>query len=1393
MDDIMKGNSEASPKGNARSAALSWPWVWAALALLFVATIGEILQSTDPGSSTHRTIMHSWAHPIESNARLRLPFVSASLNSLTFHQDGLHGLAVGSGGGIIATEDGGETWVPQSSSDMPVTLLSVALLNDGQRAWAVGYEGVIVATQDGGKTWARQASGTSQTLRSVTMLNDGQHGWAVGDTGLIIATQDGGRTWVHQTTVGRALQSLVFLGDGRRGWAVGSSGAIFSTQDGGKTWVSQSLAASLQFYSTAFLGDGMRGWVVGDAGVILSTDDGGRTWRPQVSGTTRELNCVTFLSGGQRGWAVGDDGVVVSTKDGGNTWRAQDSRTTQRLKSVTFLSDGKHGWAVGTEGAIVVTQDGGETWAPQSRGAMPSLGALALAGDTYGWAVGDAGEILSTKDGGNTWRRQTSPTSQTLHSVTFPRDERVGWAVGEKGEIVATRDGGITWREQSTGKFGALFSVGFSRDGLHGWAVGDAGVIIATRDGGTTWQRQASPTTKALHSVYFSPEGQYGWAVGEEGEIVVTQDGGTHWRRQVSGTTRWLESVDFLNDRQHGWAVGDSGEILATADGGEHWEEEVSGTTQGLYSVEFLSDGRRGWAVGNRGEVVSTEDGGSHWARRNSGTTQSLLAVSFLGNGQRGWAVGVGEAIIATHDGGQTWHPAERYVRYPAPWYWALVVICGSLVWIAWLRRRSGGPEGIADVAASDGAVSSFDDDRLEFGGLARGISRFLRNPETRPPLTVAITGDWGTGKSSLMQLVRADLQRFGCRPVWFNAWHHQKEEHLFAALLGAVQAQALPPFWTPSGIQFRANLLWLRSKKHFFISLSVFAVVSGLFGYAATQGSPIAAVTTVMKYLAEKENTSRDRTGSHAIVTDAGRTQSATSFEAPSEPFPTIPRASLIASLIALLMATGAVMKGAKAFGINPAVLLAEARQIIGFSIATAQNDFRTIFARQFSEVTEAMPSRLVVIIDDLDRCRPESLHEIMEAVNFLTSAGECIVIFGMATDRVQAALGLAFREIARDLVIVPPDAVNSPSDPQIAEAVEREKRIAYARDYLQKLVNLEIKVPARHDIAPDQLLLLTSKRTRKWFADVWRTLLSPWPAYLAATAITLGAILGQTFGQSQLPAADAAPMVYEKIDNSVPPGETDKSSEFKIGQRETRALIPLGPHFSFQAGTSQSLTSTIGSIVLAFLIFSLTLLAVVLRGVRKGIVEVRDSADFKKALTIWSREVATEHRTPRAIKRFGNRIRYFAMLQQAEGSNDSLGTIVKKNVIAWLPERIARHFIHKPQEIKHPDALEDHQLIAMGAYFEIYGTGWREQINRAMYFSIGPTSSEQSSLFYAAKKHREEFDVPWPPTEAEQNVFEKLLEGIRLGGDPLKLDPRSESTIRWKVGEAPGPDDEN
>lgn len=54
-------------------------------------------------------------------------------------------------------------------------------------------------------------------------------------------------------------------------------------------------------------------------------------------------------------------------------------------------------------------------------------------------------------------------------------------------------------------------------------------------------------------------------------------------------------------------------------------------------------------------------------------------------------------------------------------------------------------------------------------------------------PMTIAIQGDWGTGKTSMMNLVRSRLTDLGIESVWFNTWQFSQfnlQEDVPVALL---------------------------------------------------------------------------------------------------------------------------------------------------------------------------------------------------------------------------------------------------------------------------------------------------------------------------------------------------------------------------------------------------------------------------------------------------------------------------------------------------------------------------------------------------------------------------------------------------------------------------------
>lgn len=577
---------------------------------------------------------------------LRWYDISAVFNSVHFGVEPSNGWAVGEGGNIVATTDGGKTWVAQSSGT-GVSLQSVHFATDAMTGWAVGDLGTIIATTDGGKTWKPQMSRSESmlsllgsSLSSVHFAADAMTGWAVGKGGTIVSTTDGGKNWLPQTSgIGTSLNSVHFAEDGKTGWAVGDFGTIVVTTDGGRIWSAQTSGTGVHLKSVYFAADAITGWVVGDFGTIVATIDGGNTWVPQSSGVGAPLSSVHFTTA-RVGWAVGGS-AIVATADGGKTWVVQTTGTEVELNSVRFSADAKSGWAVGYLGTILATTDGGGTWVTQTRGARAAMSSVHFTTDgKSGWAVGENGTITATNNGGRTWTNQKSNTDEWLNSVHFVGNAMSGWAVGDFGTIVATTDGGRTWTVQTSGTRLSLSSVYFAAATKTVWMVGDNGTIFTSVDGGKNWSTQTVGSGAWLNSVHFAKDAQSGWVVGESGTIFATTDGGKTWTTQASGTKAWLKSVHFPADSKTGWVVGEFGTILNTTDGGKTWVKQTIGKENSLSSVRFTADAKTGWASGGDGKFVTTTDGGRTWAVQTGGTETPLSSLHFSAETKIGWAVG---------------------------------------------------------------------------------------------------------------------------------------------------------------------------------------------------------------------------------------------------------------------------------------------------------------------------------------------------------------------------------------------------------------------------------------------------------------------------------------------------------------------------------------------------------------------------------------------------------------------------------------------------------------------------------------------------------------------------------------------------------------------------------
>ena len=76
---------------------------------------------------------------------------------------------------------------------------------------------------------------------------------------------------------------------------------------------------------------------------------------------------------------------------------------------------------------------------------------------------------------------------------------------------------------------------------------------------------------------------------------------------------------------------------------------------------------------------------------------------------------------------------------------------------------KSTEPTGCPDVPIAD-----IKDDRFNVGQYINGLSSFILTCDT--PMTVSIQGDWGSGKTSMMNMVDANIRNLAL-PIWFNTW----------------------------------------------------------------------------------------------------------------------------------------------------------------------------------------------------------------------------------------------------------------------------------------------------------------------------------------------------------------------------------------------------------------------------------------------------------------------------------------------------------------------------------------------------------------------------------------------------------------------------------------------
>jgi hypothetical protein len=312
----------------------------------------------------------------------------------------------------------------------------------------------------------------------------------------------------------------------------------------------------------------------------------------------------------------------------------------------------------------------------------------------------------------------------------------------------------------------------------------------------------------------------------------------------------------------------------------------------------------------------------------------------------------------------------------------------------------------------ADKPVEPAEPDALSFGAYADALALLMDTEDTNTPLTIAINGPWGSGKTSLAKMTEGrlaigsdwDAPHVVC---WFDAWANDDAPHLGAAFAAAV-AKAVNEqryWWVRLAMPLPSVMLspeqrWVRRLWYGGLAL-VLAAMAVFWPTGNSLLAPFAHPATA--------------------VSDLGHGSAATRLAWPA--------LAVVVILLAQRLAPSiqGVARWIGAPGSEAARgSMADASGQLGHLIKQALRGRR----------------RLIIFVDNLERCRPPRAVEVCEVVSQLIGHPDVVTV--LIGDMDTIALSAEIKYAALETV-----------------SAKTGETGAYGRAYLEKLIQIQLRLP--------------------------------------------------------------------------------------------------------------------------------------------------------------------------------------------------------------------------------------------------------------------------------------------------------------------------------------------
>jgi len=290
-----------------------------------------------------------------------------------------------------------------------------------------------------------------------------------------------------------------------------------------------------------------------------------------------------------------------------------------------------------------------------------------------------------------------------------------------------------------------------------------------------------------------------------------------------------------------------------------------------------------------------------------------------------------------------------------------------------------------------------------------------LINESKDEPISLGIHGDWGAGKSSVLEMVEHELEsnkEVEC--IRFNGWKHQGFENAKIALMSNIVSELIEKRKLSEKCKSTIGKIWK--------NINWLSVAKGVGGVALTATTGIPPVTMLTSVFDDFKSS----------ITNKEKVASG-------------------------IEKVGGFLQDSKVFSDTSLI-----REFTEF-----QNSFEEL-------IKESKIEKLVVLIDDLDRCLPEFTIETLEAIKLLMFAKSTAFVIAADETMIEYAVNKHF--------------------PDIIDSSYKNLGREFSAKYLEKLVQVPFRIPTLGEVESRMyitLLLIGSKLKAddKKYADLLDT----------------------------------------------------------------------------------------------------------------------------------------------------------------------------------------------------------------------------------------------------------------------------------------------------------------